>query len=123
MIKLSKTQIHKKNQPKRADQARRIKKSTEKTRQCSKGSVYKLNQRLTEAALIYFTNAEQKRFEGYLDVLQAPSIAYKMKNKKLDDPQWSRQFVVEVNPLCGQRRSLLAQIGSSNNRSRYSAGS
>ena len=24
--------------------------------------------------------------------------------------------VVEVNPLCGQRRSLLAQIGSSNNR-------
>ena len=25
-------------------------------------------------------------------------------------------FVVEVNPLCGQRRSLLAQIESSNNR-------
>ena len=31
-------------------------------------------------------------------------------------PQWSHQFVVEVNPLCRQRRSLLAQIGSSNNR-------
>ena len=35
---------------------------------------------------------------------------------KSTSPQWSRQFVVEVNPLCGQRRSLLAQIGSSNNR-------
>ena len=31
-------------------------------------------------------------------------------------PQRSRQFVGEVNPLCGQRRSLLAQIGSSNNQ-------
>ena len=30
--------------------------------------------------------------------------------------QWSRQIVVEVNPLCGQRRSLLAQMGSSNNQ-------
>ena len=35
-------------------------------------------------------------------------------NNKLN-PQRSRQFVVEVNPLCRQRRSLLAQIGSSNN--------
>ena len=28
--------------------------------------------------------------------------------------------VVEVNPLCGQRRSLLAQIGSSNNQTMLS---
>ena len=27
-----------------------------------------------------------------------------------------KRSVVEVNPLCGHRRSLLAQIGSSNNR-------
>ena len=27
-----------------------------------------------------------------------------------------RITIEEVNPLCGQRRSLLAQIGSSNNR-------
>ena len=32
-------------------------------------------------------------------------------------------YVEEVNPLCGQRRSLLAQIGSSNNQTRYSASS
>ena len=35
---------------------------------------------------------------------------------QINDPQWSRQFFVEENPLCGQRRSLLAQIESSNNR-------
>ena len=40
--------------------------STKKARQCSKRSVYKLNQRVTEAALIYFAIAKQKRFEGYL---------------------------------------------------------
>ena len=29
--------------------------------------------------------------------------------------KWFKQSVEEVNPLCGQRRSLLAQIGYSNN--------
>ena len=56
---------------------------------------------MTEAALIYSANAEQKHFEGYLDVLQAPSIVYKSNNKL--SPQWSRQIVEEVNPLYGQR--------------------
>ena len=35
---------------------------------------------------------------------------------QINDPQYGRQFVVEVNPLCGNRQSLIAQIGSSNNR-------
>ena len=35
---------------------------------------------------------------------------------QINDPQWIRQYFVEVNPLSRQRQSLLAQIGSSNNR-------
>ena len=82
-----------------------------KARQCL---VYKLNRRSTEAALIYSAICKAKAFRRLSGPLQTPSIVYKTNKNKPDDPQWSRQFVDEVNPLCGQRRSLLAQQGSSN---------
>ena len=65
MIKLSKIQIHRKSQPKEL-----IKKVESRINRKDKtmlqGLVYKLNRRLTEATLIYFAIAKQKRFEGYL---------------------------------------------------------
>ena len=82
-----------------------------KARQCL---VYKLNRRSTEAALIYSAICKAKAFRRLSGPLQTPSIVYKTNKNKPDGPQWSRQFVDEVNPLCGQRRSLLAQQGSSN---------
>ena len=50
--------------------------------------------------------------------LLPPALVYQLPLEGSYNP-----LVVEVNPLYGQRRSLLAQTGSSNNRSRYSAGS
>ena len=110
--KQSKKQKHTKNPTQKVHQARKTRYKRQGETKTPSRSVCKPNRRSTEVALIYSANAKQKRFEGYLAVLQAPSKVYKSNNKL--DPQRSRQFVEEVNPLCGQRRSLLAQQGSSN---------
>ena len=47
-------------------------------------------------------------------------LRLKFTNQRTRSPQRSHQIVVEVNPLCGQRRSLLAQTGSSNNQTMLS---
>ena len=112
--KQSKKQKHTKIQPRRFIKQGKTRYKRQGKTKTPIRSVCKPNRRSTEVALIYSANAKQKRFEGYLAVLQAPSKVYK-SNHKLD-PQRSRQFVDKVNPLCGQRRPLLAQIGSSNNR-------
>ena len=94
----TKKQNRKRTQPLRLTKQGELR-NNPKARQCSKCLVYKLNQRSTEAALIYSANAEKKRLEGYLAILQAPSIVYKANNKL--SPQQSRQIVEEVNPLYG----------------------
>ena len=70
--------------------------------------VCKSTRRQTEGALIYFTSAWRKCFEGCLAALQAPSLIYKIRQYSLNNQQTNSP--VESPICCGGKSPLRTEV-------------